>query len=52
MSEVVAILVGLVVVLFSYLLYWSVWSLNGGSGQLKIVKQRGPKAKPGSDSQS
>jgi cytochrome c-type biogenesis protein CcmH/NrfG len=47
-----AILVALVVVLFSYLLYWSVWSLNGWTGQLKIAKQRRPKAKAESDSQS
>jgi hypothetical protein len=40
MSADVAILVALVVVLFSYLLYWSVWSLNGGTGRLKVAKQR------------
>jgi hypothetical protein len=50
MGEDGAILVALVVVLFSYLLYWSVWSLKGGTGQLKIAKRRWAKA--GSDSQS
>ena len=49
----VAILVALLMVLLSFFLYWSVWSLNGLTGRPKVAKQGGQKAKKGPiDSQS
>jgi hypothetical protein len=47
-----AILVGLLMVLLSFVLYWSIWSLNGPTGRHKTAKQGGQKAKARIDSQS
>jgi hypothetical protein len=45
------ILVALVIVLFSFLLYWFAWSLNGSTKRPKIAEQHRPKAKGPIDSQ-
>ena len=43
-----ASLVALVMILFSFLLYWTVWSLKELTKRPKVAKQRGPKLKVGS----
>jgi hypothetical protein len=44
--------VPLVMILFSFLLYWFAWSLNRLTKRPKIAEQRRPKAKGPIDSQS